>query len=67
MNNRSLELCISNKINTIDEFSKIVGIPVDEAAALINKDDTVKVSEESISKCLKFFNCNYDYFFCLVE
>lgn len=67
MKNRSLELCLKYKIYTVAEFVEKVGIPEIEAAALINKDDDIPVSPETISKCLKFFNCSYDYFFCLVE
>ena len=67
MNTRIIELCIANKIYTTDELVALVKIPKEEAMALISKDDTVKISELTISKCLKYFDCSYDYFFCLVE
>ena len=67
MNNRSLELCLVKHINTIDEFASKVGLDYEQAAALINKDDNVIIKPESIDKCLKYFNCSYNYFVCLVD
>jgi hypothetical protein len=67
MQNRSLELCMVNHINTINEFANKVGIDLDQAVALINKDDSVIIKEETISKCLSYFNCSYNYFVCLVD
>lgn len=67
MNNRSLELCLVSGIYTTKEFSDKVGIELEQAAALINKDDSVIIKPETIDKCLKYFNCNYNYFVCLVD
>lgn len=67
MNNRSLELCLVNHINTIQEFSDKVGLELDQAAALINKDNNVIIKPETIDKCLKYFNVSYNYFVCLVD
>lgn len=67
MKNRSLELCLVNHIATINEFADKVGIELEQAAALINKDNNVIIKEETIDKCLKYFNVDYNYFVCLVD
>ena len=67
MKNRSLELCMVNHINTINEFANKVGIDLEQAAALINKDNSVIIKEETIAKCLGYFDVSYNYFCCLVD
>lgn len=67
MKNRALELCLLHHIETTKEFAQKVNIPIIQAAALINKDNLVKIDSEVISKCLKYFNCSYEYFMCLAE
>ena len=67
MKNRILELCLCKGIESVKEFSEDAHIPLEEAVALINKDDNVIIKPESIDKCLKYFNCSYNYFVCLVD
>lgn len=67
MKNRVLELCLSNGIETVKDFAKQVNIPITQAAALINKDDSVIIDSETIAKCLKYFNVSYEYLMALVE
>lgn len=67
MKNRVLELCLSNGIETVKEFAKKVNIPITQASALINKDESVIIESETIAKCLKYFNCSYEYLMALVE
>ena len=67
MNNRALELCLVNNINTTKEFAEKVGLDIEQASALINKDDSVIIKPETIDKLLKYFNISYNYFVCLVD
>ena len=67
MKNRSLELAMLKGIKTAREFAEKLDIPLSEAIALLNEENNVIISSESISKCLKYFNCTYEYLFCLVD
>ena len=67
MKNRALELAMSKGIKTASEFSIELNIPMDEALALLNEEENVIISPETISKCLKYFNCTYEYFTCLID
>ena len=67
MKNRALELAMSKGIKTASEFTRELNIPMNEALALLNEEENVKISSDTISKCLKYFNCSYDYFVCIVD
>ena len=67
MKNRILELCLCKGIESVKEFSEDAHIPLEEAVALINKDDSVIIKEETIATLLKYFNCSYEYMMALVE
>lgn len=67
MKNRALELAMLKGIRTVNEFADTLSIPRDEAIALFNEENNVIISSDTISKCLKFFNCTYEYFTCLTD
>ena len=67
MKNRALELAMLKGIKTAKEFAATLDIPLDEAIALLNEENNVNISSDTISKCLKYFNCTYEYFVCLVD
>ena len=67
MKNRALELAMLKGINTAREFAKAVDIPLEDAVALLNEEKNVIINPESINKCLKYFNCTYEYFMCLID
>jgi len=67
MKNRLLELCLCKKLNTVDDVVNELGINKDECVALLNCDNSVIIKEETISKCLSYFNVSYDYFTCIVD
>jgi len=67
MKNRVLEMCMTRGLKTVQEFATDANIPVEEAAALINKDDSVIIKPETIAILLKYFNCSYEYMMALVE
>ncbi len=67
MKNRALELAMLKGIRTVNEFADTLSIPRDEAIALFNEENNVIISSDTISKCLKFFNCTYEYFTCLID
>jgi hypothetical protein len=67
MKNRLLELCMCKKLNTVDDVVKELGINKNECVALLNCDNSVIIKEETISKCLSYFNVSYDYFTCIVD
>ena len=67
MRNRLLELCMTKNINTVDEVVNLIGINRDDAVALLNKDNNAIIKEETINKCLKYFDCSFEYFTCLVD
>ena len=67
MRNRLLELCLCNNMNTLDDVVNNIGIDRVEAVALLNKEENVTIKEETISKCLSYFNVTYEYFTCIVD
>lgn len=67
MKNRLLELCMCKGLMTVDDVVNEIGIDKSDAVALLNKENEVIIKEETISKCLKYFNVSYDYFACLVD
>ena len=67
MKNRILEMCLCRGIKTVREFAEDAHIPLEEAVALINKEDGVIIREETIATLLKYFNCSYEYMMALVE
>ena len=67
MKNRLLELCMVKNINTVDEVVNLIGINRDDAVALLNKDNNAIIKEETISKCLSYFDVSYEYFTCIVD
>ena len=67
MKNRLLELCMVKGLKTVDDVVKEIGIDRTDAVALLNKENEVIIKEETISKCLSYFNVSYDYFTCIVD
>lgn len=67
MKNRLLELCMCKKLNTVDDVVQELGINKEECIALLNCDNSAIIKEETISKCLSYFNVSYDYFTCIVD
>jgi plasmid maintenance system antidote protein VapI len=67
MRNRSLELAMLKGIKTTKEFAAALNIPLDEAIALLNEENNAIISADTISKCLKYFNCTFEYFTCLSD
>ena len=67
MRNRLLELCLCKDLNTIDDVVNNIGIDREDAVALLNKEESVTIKEETISKCLSYFNVSYEYFTCIVD
>ena len=67
MKNRALELAMQKGIKTVNEFADTLNIPKEEVIALFNEENNVIISSETISKCLKYFNCTYEYFACLID
>lgn len=67
MKNRLLELCMVKGLMTVDDVVKEIGIDRTDAVALLNKENDVIINEETISKCLTYFNVSYDYFACIVD
>ena len=67
MRNRLLELCLCKDLNTIDDVVKKIGIDRQDAVALLNKEENATIKEETISKCLSYFNVTYEYFTCIVD
>lgn len=67
MRNRLLELCLVKNLNTIDDVVNNIGIDRDDAIALLNKENNATIKEETISKCLSYFNVTYEYFACIVD
>ena len=56
MKNRLLELCMVKGLKTVDDVVKEIGIDRTDAVALLNKENEVIIKEETISKCLSYFN-----------
>jgi hypothetical protein len=54
-------------MNTIDDVVNNIGIDRVEAVALLNKEENATIKEETISKCLSYFNVSYEYFTCIVD
>lgn len=67
MKNRALELAMLHGIKTVREFADTLHIDFEEAIALLNEEKNVIISPDTISKCLKYFNCTYEYFTCLSD
>ena len=67
MKNRAPELAMLYNLKTVKEFATTLDIPLEEAIALLNEEENVIISPETISKCLKYFNCTYEYFTCLID
>lgn len=67
MKNRLLELCMVKGLMTVDDVVNEIGIDRTDAIALLNKEKDVIINEETISKCLTYFNVTYDYFACIVD
>lgn len=67
MKNRLLELCMVKGLKTVDDVVNEIGIDRTDAVALLNKENDVIINEETISKCLTYFNVSYDYFACIVD
>lgn len=67
MKNRLLELCMVKGLMTVDDVVNEIGINRMDAVALLNKEKDVIINEETISKCLTYFNVTYDYFACIVD
>ena len=67
MKTRLLELCLCKNLNTVDDVVNAIGIEKSEAIALLNKEKDIIIREETISKCLKYFDVSFDYFTCQVD
>ena len=65
MKTRILELAMMRKIETVNDYAKLLGID-DDRAELILKSKC-ELSEAEIQKNCEFFNCSRDYLLCIID
>jgi hypothetical protein len=65
MKTRILELAMQRKINTVDEYAKLLGIDNDRASLILQSK--CDLSEPEIQKNCEFFHCSRDYLLCFKD
>lgn len=65
MKNRAVFLCITNKIESIEEYARRIGVSTSRAE-LILKEKVILTQEEINSNC-QLFNVTPEYFLGLTE
>lgn len=65
MKNRALLLCILNRIETVEEYARLVGITADEAIDILN--ERTAIPADVIKRNCQLFNVSVGYFLCICE